>query len=154
KLALVLGALALAGAPAAYLMWPRWIEPIAPDAPSLPIIVGGVTFNVPPAAIRVPMQRRPGAQARIDIVLLWPSLSPPDLAAKAGPAATPDLSERVFVTIAASDGTLPPLERLQSIYPRYAEGSPVAGGDGLIRRPFRADTPYQGEELIHPRTEP
>ena len=49
----------------AFLLWPRSV-PVAPDAPSLPnlITVGGVLFNVPPAAIRVPLQRRPGAHGR------------------------------------------------------------------------------------------
>ena len=61
-----------------YVLWPRWPgPPVGPDAPALPITVAGVTFNVPPAAIRVPVQRRPGAQERIDLAFLWPSLEPP-----------------------------------------------------------------------------
>src|SRR5262249_3859624 len=59
----------------AYLLWPRWPEaPVALDAPALPITVAGVAFNVPPAAMRVPVQRRPGAHERIDLAFLWPSL--------------------------------------------------------------------------------
>ena len=145
--------LALAAAPIAYMLWPQ-PKPVSADAPSLPIIVGGVPFNVPPAAIRVPMQRRPGAQSRIDLVFLWPSLTPPDPALKPSPAAPPNIGERLFVTIAGSDGTLPPAERLKVIYPRYTEGVPVAGPDGLEVRHFRASTPYQGEELIHDPTAP
>src|SRR5712692_556711 len=95
-LALVLGAIGLAGAPVAYMLWPQ-PAPVAPDAPSLPVTIGGVTFNVPPAAMRVPIQRRPGAQARIDLMFLWPSLTPPDPAVKATPAAPPNLNERIFV---------------------------------------------------------
>ena len=67
-----------------YVLWPRWPgPPIGPNAPALPITVAGVTFNLPPAAIRVPMQRRPGAQDRVDLAFLWPSLEPPDPAAVA-----------------------------------------------------------------------
>ena len=51
-------------------------RPIAPDAPSLPITIGGMAFNVPPAAIRFKVQRRPGAQARVDLSFVWPSLDP------------------------------------------------------------------------------
>jgi len=51
----------------ALLLWPRSV-PVAPDAPSFPITVGGVLFNVPPAAIRVPLQRRPGAQDRVFLI--------------------------------------------------------------------------------------
>ena len=40
----------------AYLLQPRWSETPAPaDVPPLPIVVAGVVFNVPPAAIRIPM---------------------------------------------------------------------------------------------------
>ena len=49
-------------------------QAISPDAPSLPITIGGVAFNVPPAAIRFKVQRRAGAQARIDLNFVWPSL--------------------------------------------------------------------------------
>src|SRR5687767_5969316 len=61
-----------------YVLWPRWPGPaVAPNTPSLPIIVGGTAFNVPPAAIRRPVQRKPGTQERIDLVFVWPSLAPP-----------------------------------------------------------------------------
>ena len=70
----------------ALVLWPRWPgAAVAPDAPALPITVGGVLFNVPPAAIRVPMQRHSGAQERLDLAFLWPSLAPPDPAAKPAP---------------------------------------------------------------------
>ncbi|HYI30025.1 MAG TPA: hypothetical protein VD863_19480, partial [Bradyrhizobium sp.] len=72
----ILAMVGLAGAPIAYMLWPQ-AQPVAPDAPSLPITVGGTTFNVPPAAIRFKMQRRAGPQARVDLVFLWPSLEPP-----------------------------------------------------------------------------
>ena len=62
-------------------------------------------FNVPPAAIRVSVQRRPGAHERVDLAFLWPSLEPPDPNAKAV-APTPEgapipvqPTERLFVTI-------------------------------------------------------
>ena len=144
----ILAVVLLAGAPMAYMLWPRWNEPVAPDAPSLPIIVGGVTFNVPPAAIRVRMQRRPGVQPRIDLAFLWPSLAPPDPAARITPATPPNVSERLFLTIAGSDSTLPPLERLKVIYPRYTNAE-IVRPDRLALRMFRAGTPYQGEDLIY-----
>lgn len=145
----VLTGLAVASAPIAYLLWPRWPEPVALDAPSLPIIVGGVTFNVPPAAIRVAMQRRPGTQSRIDLMFVWPSLSPPDPALKGTPAAPINVNDRIFVTVAGADSTLPPVERLKEIYPRYTKGEPVTARDGLKVQNFRTGTPYQGEELIY-----
>jgi hypothetical protein len=138
-----------------YVLWPRWLEPpLARDAPPLPITVAGVAFNVPPAALRVPVQRRPGAHERIDLSYLWPSLEPPDPAAGAPPAATRPL-ERLFVTIAAAGDAMPPTERVKTIYPRYAVPEPVAGpGSGLAVLAFRAGTPYQGEDLVYDGDEP
>src|SRR5215510_10149087 len=117
-----------------YVLWPRWPTPRL-DAPALPIMVAGVAFNLPPAAIRVPVQRRPGAQERVDLAFLWPSLEPPDPNAKP-PASTtataPETSPafaRVFMTIAAAGDT--------------------PGPGGLTVVAFRAGTPYQGEDLIY-----
>jgi hypothetical protein len=146
-LGLIGGGLILAAAPMAYMLWPG-PAPVALDAPSIPISVGGVTFNVPPAAVRVAVQRRPGAQPRIDLVFLWPSLTPPDPAKKPAHGAAANLSERIFLTINASDSALPPAERLKTIYPRYTFGNSTVRPDGLTARAFRAGTPYQGEELI------
>src|SRR4051812_44859850 len=84
-LLIFLGVGAIAVSYVAYVLWPRWPGPVVgPDAPSLPIMVGGVAFNVPPAAIRRPVQRKPGTQERIDLVFLWPSLAPPASAEDAG----------------------------------------------------------------------
>jgi hypothetical protein len=152
-LGLIAGGLVLAAAPMAYVLWPQPV-PVTLDAPSLPISVGGVTFNVPPAAVRVAVQRRPGTQPRIDLVFLWPSLTPPDPAIKVTPTAAPSLRERIFVTVAASDTALPPAERLKVIYPRYTAGQPAVRPDGLTARTFRAGTPYQGEELIYDASAP
>jgi hypothetical protein len=145
----VLGIMAagLAGAPVAYVLWPASAA-IAPDAPSLPITVGGMAFNVPPAAIRFRVQRRAGAQPRIDLAFVWPSLTPPDLNVKPLPTDTPDVTDRLFVTIAGSDTTLSPNERLKAIYPRYTDAVPVVGADGLSVQSFRDGSPYQGEDLI------
>jgi len=139
----------------AYVLWPRWPEaPVALDAPALPIIVAGAFFNIEPAAIRQGVQRHPGTQDRVDLAYLWPSLLPPDPARKATVGAPIDPNERLFVTIQASDGTLPLLERVQTIYPRYLVAEPSAGPDGLTLRAFRNDTPYRDEELVFESSAP
>jgi hypothetical protein len=127
----------------AYALWPRWPDaPAAADAPTLPITVAGVPFNVPPQALRIVAQRTPGAQARIDLVYLWPSLVAP------AETAVPNLSEndRVFVTIAVSTA-LPPLARLKNIYSRYVAAEPTPSPQGLALYAFRDGTPYQGEDI-------
>src|ERR1041384_7664217 len=93
---LVVGAAALV----ALMLWPRWPgATVAPDAPALPITVGGVLFNVPPAAIRVPMQRHSGATERLDLPLVWPSPAPPDANAKLAPTEPLPPIDRLFLTI-------------------------------------------------------
>jgi hypothetical protein len=144
----ILAAVGLAGAPIAYMLWPQ-AKPVSPDAPSLPITVAGIAFNVPPAAIRFKMQRRAGPQSRVDLAFLWPSLEPPLPTTAVTPADAPKITERIFVTIAGSDGTLPPGDRLKSIYPRYVATGPAVDMGGLQVRAFKSGTPYQGEDLIY-----
>jgi hypothetical protein len=148
-------AVAFAAVYVAYVLWPRWPEtPVVVDAPSLPIVVSGTAFNVEPAAIRMRVQRRPGAHERVDLSYLWPRLVPPDPALKSTVGAPVDPNERLFVTIASGETTLPPMERVQTIYPRYLVPEPVAGPPGLTFRAFRDDTPYQGEDLVFDSSAP
>jgi hypothetical protein len=149
-----------------YLLWPTWpSDPLALDVPALPVTVGGVLFEVPPTAIRAKLQRHPGQHERIDLVLLWPELSPPpnnravrDNRPIDEENATAALAEaendRVFVTIVGLAGVLPPLERLRTIYPRYTVPQAAAGPDGLAVLPFRSGTPYDGEELVYAASNP
>src|SRR5882757_9551272 len=139
----------------AYVLWPRWPEaPVSLDAPSLPVIIAGTFFNIEPAAIRQSVQRRPGTQERVDLAYLWPSLVPPDPARKPTVGDPVDPNERLFVTIQTSDGTLPLMERVKTIYPRYLVAEPVAGPEGLTVRGFRNDTPYRDEELVFEQAAP
>jgi len=141
--------IALAAAYVAYVLWPRWPDaPVALDAPSLPIVVSGTAFNIEPAAIRMNVQRAPGVHERVDLSYLWPSLMPPDPAIKPTVGAPIDPNQRLFVTIAAGDTTLPLMERVQTIYPRYLVAEPTAGPPGLTFRSFRDDTPYGGDDLV------
>jgi hypothetical protein len=136
-----------------YVLWPRWPEPpVEGGMPSLPITVAGVAFNVPPAAIRVPVQRRPAAQDRVDLAFLWPSLAPPDSSSKpkAADGAPPaDVLQRLFVTIAVADDALAPADRVKAIYPRYVAAAAAPGPSGLAVLAFRDDSPYRGEDLIY-----
>jgi hypothetical protein len=157
---LVLGA----GIFVSFVLWPSWpSRPIALNAPAIPITIANVLFDVPPAAIRAAVQRHPGPHERADLVFMWPSLVPPQPDAKGadqaltegdGTATPADTSQRLFVTIAGLGAVLPPTERLRSIYPRYIEAQATAGPDGLAILPFRAGTPYQGEDLVYLATNP
>jgi len=152
----LIGALTFAAIAAgfiAYVLWPRWPGPtVPPDAPALPITIAGTPFNVPPAAIRIPLQRHAGAHERVDLAFLWPSLEPPAAhasTARAPGAAPQQTVDRLFVTITVAGDTLTPAERIKTIYPRYAAADSDIEPNGLAVRPFRSGTPYQGEDLIY-----
>ncbi len=137
-----------------YVLWPRWpAAPVGLDAPALPITIAGVAFNVPPAAIRVGVQRHPGALERVDLAFLWPSLKPADQSARpAAPGSLPapgSMLDRIFLTIAVAGTAMAPAERVRTIYPRYATTEPTSGPEGLAVLAFREETPYQGEDLIY-----
>ncbi len=155
-----------AGIVVSYMLWPTWPSaPVPLDAPAIPITVANVLFDVPPAAIRAAVQRHPGPHERVDLAFLWPSLTPPQPDAKGADqpaaendgdaAAKPiDTTERLFVTIAGLGTVLPPAGRLRTIYPRYIEAEAAAAPDGLAIVPFRAGTPYEGEDLVYVATNP
>ena len=137
----------------AYVLWPRWPgPPVPPDAPALPITIAGTPFNVPPAAMRISLQRRAGAHERVDLAFLWPSLEPPGAGAQG--AAAQKTVDRLFVTITAAGDTLTAAERIKTIYPRYAAADAVIEPNGLAMKAFRSGTPYQGEDLIYDSVTP
>jgi hypothetical protein len=143
-----------AGIFVSFVLWPTWPSgPVALNAPAIPITVANVLFDIPPAAIRAAVQRRAGQQERIDLAFLWPSLTPPQPETKDAPKTASEEpagdTERLFVTIAKLGNVLPPAQRLRTIYPRYVEGSAMAGPGGLVVVPFRAGTPYEGEDLVY-----
>jgi hypothetical protein len=151
-----LGVATLAASYIGYVLWPRWPGPaVAPNAPTLPITIGGTAFNIPPAAIRRTVQRKPGTQQRVDLVFIWPSLAPPASNAEAAPTGASAGEEvdhplsRIFVTIAASDGGPSPLDRMQTIYRRYLAPETMSAPDGLIMLAFKKDTPYKGEDMLY-----
>jgi hypothetical protein len=158
-IAIVVVLMAAAGTFVSYILWPTWPKSgMALDAPAIPVTVAGALFNVPPAALRAAVQRHPGAHERIDLVFLWPSLAPPTADGQAGAktsipddgdAAPVRTDDRVFATIAGLGAVLPPMVRLRTIYPRYIEAQAAAGPDGLAIVPFRAGTPYEGEDLVY-----
>ncbi|SRR5579885_592377 len=149
------GAVLIAALYVGYVLWPRWPQAqVSLDAPALPIVIADATFTIEPAAIREAIQRKAGRQERVDLSYLWPSLAPPDPSLKPTVGNPVNPNERLFVVIGSGETTLPLMERVQDIYPRYLVPEPVAGPDGLTLRGFRDGTPYQGEELVFEQARP
>jgi hypothetical protein len=82
---------------------------------------------------------RHGDRERISLRMPLSSLVPESLA---------DPEAMVALVFTTSDESIPPSERVKMLYARFlsSEAAPAAGG--LIRRQFRAGTPYEGETLF------
>ncbi len=149
---IVLAGVIAAGAIAlvAYLLWPTWTPDVASDPGRLPVSIGGSIFNVPPAAVRMKIQRHSGPQERVDLDFLFPSLEAPDGTKHASADIMEDAIQpidRIFLSIAAHHDALAPETRVRTIYPRYLEQTAPPAQDGLTVRAFREGSPYSGEDL-------
>lgn len=133
-----------------YLLWPTWQAGAFAGPKQLPITVGGILFNVPSDAIRMRLQRRSGAQDRIDLAFAYPSLSPPE-PQKHVTAETVEethvVVDRLLLSIAVRSDDMSPDDRIRTIYPRYLDQR-AEERDGLTGRSFLDDTPYHGEDLF------
>jgi hypothetical protein len=146
--ALAAGAIALV----AYLLWPTWGADASRNPARLPVSIGATLFNVPPAAIRMKIQRHTGPQERIDLSFTFPALEAPDAAKHVSADTVEETAiqpiDRIFLSISAHHDTLAPDTRVRTIYPRYLEQASLPGQDGLTTRAFRDGTPYSNEDLF------
>jgi hypothetical protein len=135
----------------AYLLWPTWEPEVSSDPARLPMSIGGTLFNVPTAAIRMKIQRRSGAQERVDLNFAFPSLQAPEAPKHVSADSVEDAVQpidRIFLSISAHHDSLAPDARVRTIYPRYLEEATTAGQDGLTTRAFRDGSPYGNEDLF------
>ena len=146
--ALAAGAIALV----AYLLWPTWGAEASRDPARLPVSIGATLFNVPPAAVRMKVQRHTGPQERIDLSFTFPSLEAPDPAKHVSADQVEEGAiqpiDRIFLSISAHRDALAPDTRVRTIYPRYLDQATLPGQDGLAMRAFRDGTPYGNEDLF------
>lgn len=136
----------------AYLLWPTWHQAGASTPGRIPVSIGDTLFNVPVRAFRIKVQTHSGRQDRVDLAFLYPSLTPPDpvrhVSADDVEHGPPPI-DRLFLSIVAHGGTLAPEQRARTIYPRYLDAVASPAQDGLLTRPFRAASPYAGEDLFY-----
>jgi hypothetical protein len=135
----------------AYLLWPTWEPDVSSDPARLPVSVGATLFNVPTAAIRMKIQRRSGAQERIDLNFAFPSLETPEAPKRVSADSVEEALQpidRIFLSISAHHDSLAPDIRVRTIYPRYLEDAVTPGQDGLTMRAFRDGSPYSNEDMF------
>ena len=137
-------------------------RPTPLDAPAIPVTVAGVLFDVPPAAIREAVQRHPGQHERIDLAFEWPSLTPPNAGRQIGRQAAARMPRTPSAAAAASRertavrhhrrlgrGAAAARTAAHHLSALRRSRRPTAGPDGLAILPFRAGTPYEGEDLVY-----
>jgi hypothetical protein len=133
-----------------YLLWPTWQAGAFAGPKQLPITVGGMLFNVPSDAIRMRLQRRSGAQDRIDLAFAYPSLSPPEPQKHVTAETVEDtriIVDRLLLSIALRSDDMSPDDRIRTIYPRYLDQR-AEERNGLTGRSFLDNTPYRGEDFF------
>jgi hypothetical protein len=114
-----------------------------PGAQPVAVTVGNARMIVASTLFRVPEQIKGGTLARLDLALDAKSLEP------AGSLATQSFKAAglIFVSMEeARDGT-DPASRAEDLYSRFLEPETTEGPDELVRRRFRAKSPYNDEEL-------
>jgi len=133
-----------------YLLWPTWHAQTIDGQRQFPITVGGMLLNVPADSIRMRLQRRSGAQDRIDLAFAYPALTPPEPPKHISADSleeTPVTVDRLLLSIAVRGDELAPDERVQTIYPRYLDPQSTMQG-GLVGHAFLDSSPYRSEDLF------
>jgi hypothetical protein len=125
---LVLGVVAVAGAST----WLSKREP-APPGP-VRMTVGAQSFVVDSRWLR----GRTARGGRVTLAISWGEITQ-----------APEASEPsdVLFTIGPADGSTPPADRPNLLYARFLTAATVAAEGGLVRREFRAGSPFEGEAL-------
>lgn len=110
--------------------------------------VGGQTVTVDRAMIRDNELRDGGAVNRLDLALTWPEFRP------AGMNIGQSGHELVFVAIedaapkTRNQDDVDPADRPSQLYARFLEQDTTTTAEGLVSRRFKANSPYNGEELF------
>jgi hypothetical protein len=121
-----------------------------PEAAEIvPVTINNLRLNVPMVFFRGGAPPRTGTSERVDIVALFPEMSP----AGVPPATTTALTAQdprrlIFVAVLRGDGVLDPSERPQELYGRFLEPDTWQNPGGLLLRRFEAGSPYEDEELF------
>ena len=130
--------------------------PVALGATPVAVTLAGENLWIPANLIRFAGERHPGRLDRLDLALRLPDLTG-QTAETAADFLTPARDGRlVFITIAPAAGALDTAAMLATIYQRYLDPAEAPGPAGLVRRTFRHDTSYAGDELyfepgsVHP----
>jgi len=130
--------------------------PAALGTTPVAVTLAGENLWIPANLIRFASERRPGSRDRLDLALRLPELTG-QTAETAADFLTPARDGRlVFITIAPAAGAMDTAGMLATIYQRYLDPTEAPGPAGLVRRTFRHDTSYAGDELyfepgsVHP----
>lgn len=110
------------------------------------VSIGNAKLLVPTNLIRSGEKRIDGRTSRLDLALTWPELQPLPANVTA-PAALPPADSIIFIAIEPADAAIDPALRPKELYARFLVSEVETGPGTLIRRSFKASSPYGGEVL-------
>jgi hypothetical protein len=116
--------------------------PMLANAPVM-VSIGAVELTVPAAMIRNPAQRSGGALETLELMLDARQLAPVPRAQ----GILPPLEDLVFLSFEPAREGSDPAGRTEDLYGRFLTDEAEETAGGLIRRRFKAKSPYNDEEL-------
>ncbi len=147
RIALAMGLLVLIAGLAfgAVVLVLRSTLPAASSGASAPVLVtiGETRLTVPAGLIRVPEQRGGGPMARLDLAMDAATMQPAGFRS----AEAPDTRSFVFISLEQTRDGGDPANRAEELYNRFLTPEAVEAEGGLIKRAFRAKSPYDDEVL-------
>lgn len=118
------------------------------DTTPIDLTIGNQSLTIPANMIRSRKARRGGEIDRVDLALLWPTMSGfTEDKAEVFKEAVPE-APIVYATIAVRDSPLDATGRLDSVYARFFVGQVVPGENGLVGRQLSANSGYGGEVIF------
>lgn len=117
------------------------------DTDILEFIVGQNTIRLPANTIRFESERSPGIQKSLNTYFTWPDMKGYSEETRATFNQTEGKSRLIFAHLAPAAMSADMSARVEPIYSRLIEGSPVAGPAGLVSYRMRPNTGYANELL-------
>jgi hypothetical protein len=118
------------------------------------ISMGDDVISVPANMIRFRTQRNATNLDRLDLFVHWPTMSGYTEETAADFDSMDPAAPVLFISLSPRDMTKDMSGRITAIYEKFFSGPPVDAGNGLVRRPFSADSAFFNEDLYYEANSP
>lgn len=118
------------------------------------IYIASDVISIPANMIRYRSQRSRGNATRLDLYAHWPSLSGYSTQLMDDFDSLEDDAPIIFLTLEKRSMSAEMSGRVEKIYEKFFAAPPIDAGNGLVRRPFSADSAYFSEDLFYELNSP